>query len=70
MELPDDFGPDRLAGRDQVAEDPVDHVLVKNAQVPVSQEVFLQGLELEAPKSGSPVLGQIEVNSGTVIVIS
>jgi len=47
-EVADYFGPDRVAGFDDVVEDLVDDVLLKDAEVAVGEEIFFEGLQLEA----------------------
>jgi hypothetical protein len=47
-EVADYFGPDRVAGFDDVIEDLVDDVLLKDAEVAVGEEIFLEGFQLEA----------------------
>src|SRR4030042_1107378 len=48
IELPRDRRPDRTVGPDDILEDAVDDILIEYAQVPVAQDVVLQGLELQA----------------------
>jgi hypothetical protein len=47
-EVADYFSPDGVAGFDDVVEDLVDDVLLEDAEVAVGEEVFLEGLQLEA----------------------
>src|SRR5512138_702479 len=47
VELAPDDGALRPASADDVLKDAVDDVLVEDAQVPISQEIFLEGLELQ-----------------------
>ena len=60
----------------QVRQNPIGHRLMKGALVPVGPDIELQGLEFDAQpagtysrvssaKSGCPVLGHRQVNSGT-----
>src|SRR5580700_8465227 len=51
-EVADDFGPDRIAGFDDVVENLVDDVLLEDAEVAVGEEIFLEGLEFEAGLAG------------------
>ena len=59
----------------------IDHVLIENAEISILQHVHLERLQFQAvlsgtyrsvsfPKSGSPVFGQTDVNSGIDISIS
>ena len=47
-----DYGPDGIAGFDDVFEDLVDDVFLEDAEVTVAEEVFLEGLEFEAALAG------------------
>jgi hypothetical protein len=51
-EVADDFGPDGIAGFDDIVEDLVDDVLLEDAEVTVGEEIFLEGFELEAGLAG------------------
>ena len=51
-EVAGDFGPDGVAGFDDVVEDLVDDVFLKDAEVAVGEEVLLEALELEAGFAG------------------
>ena len=44
--------PDWVAGFDYVVEDLVDDVLLKDAQVAIGEEIFLEGLQFEAALAG------------------
>ena len=57
-EVADDFGPDGVAGFDDVVEDLVDDVLLKDAEVAVSEEILLEGLEFEAGLAGHVADGE------------
>src|SRR6478672_6374548 len=48
----DHLGPHRLDRRNDVAEEAVHHVFVENPQVPVSQKVHLERLQLQAELIG------------------
>ena len=73
--------PSRLARGDKIVEDLVGHRLVEDAAIAEPDDVVLQRFQLDAaiagtyvmrisPKSGRPVFGQTEVNSGQLIAIS
>src|SRR5215469_16723526 len=47
-EVADDLGPDGIGGFDNVVENLVDDVLLKDAQVAIGEEIFLEGLEFHA----------------------
>src|SRR5258707_211510 len=47
-----DDGPYRIAGLHDVLQYPVDYVLLKDAEVPVGEQIFFQGLQLEAALAG------------------
>jgi hypothetical protein len=51
-EVADYFGPDRIAGFDYVVEDLVDDVLLKDAEVAIGEEVFLEGFQFKAGLAG------------------
>ena len=57
-EVADDFGPDGVAGFDDVVEDLVDDVFLEDAEVAVGEEVLLEGLELEAAVAGHVADGE------------
>src|SRR4030042_4221990 len=69
IELPRDRRPDRTAGPDDILEDAVDDILIEYAQVPVAQDVVLQGLELQAGILGNiadgdqPEIGQARLGA-------
>jgi len=51
-EVADDLGPDGIAGFDHIVENLVDDVLLKDTEVAVGEEIFLQRLQLEAGLTG------------------
>jgi hypothetical protein len=51
-EVADNFGPDGVAGFDDVVEDLIDDVFLKDAEVAIGEEIFLEGLELKAGFAG------------------
>ncbi len=53
-----DNGPDGIAGFDDVVEDLVDDVFLEDAEVAVGEEVFLEGLELQAALAGHVADGE------------
>jgi hypothetical protein len=57
-EVADDLCPDGIAGFDDVVEDLVDDVLLKDAEVAVCEEILLEGLELEAGLAGHVADGE------------
>jgi hypothetical protein len=57
-EVADDFGPDGVAGFDDVVEDLIDDVFLEDAEVAVGEEVLLEGLELEAGFAGHVADGE------------
>src|SRR6478672_11769053 len=74
-------GRDRLAGLHHIAQEFVHYVLIEDAEVSIFEFVHLKRFQLETQfvrhiakrqlaESGSPVFGQMEVNSGITISIS
>ena len=51
-EVADDFGPDGIAGFNDIVEDLIDDVFLKDAEVTIGEEIFLEGFELEAGLAG------------------
>jgi len=49
IELPGDDNPNRFGGLDEILENSVDGVFIKNPKVPVSEDIYLQRFQFHTP---------------------